>query len=339
MITGIISAFVSGILNGSFATPMKRMEKWEWENIWLIWAVWALVIIPFLIAILTAGFGSLYEVSGSTILRTFLLGVGWGLGAITFGLGIYMVGLSLGFSIIMGVTAVTGALVPMLLFNPTVLGDAGGLLILTAMGLTILGIIFCSNAGRLKERSSQKKSLTNGKYSFKLGLIVCISSGILSSMLNLAFVSGGPIIEAAKKQMAGESLVNFRAGNPVWMLILSGAFLTNLIYCGFLLLKKRTIKNYNADGTGIYWLYTFLMGLIWIGGVFFYGAGVCTLGKSGATVSWIILMSTTVLVGNLWGIISGEWKIAPKNAKNSMTLGLMFLLGSIIFVSIGNHIL
>ena len=101
-IIGIMSAFFAGVLNGSFAAPMKKTVKWEWENIWLMWAFWALVVFPLLIAYLTVDgfFGLFKEAENVVVWRTFLLGMGWGLGAITFGLGIYMVGLSVGFSII-----------------------------------------------------------------------------------------------------------------------------------------------------------------------------------------------------------------------------------------------
>jgi L-rhamnose-H+ transport protein len=320
---------------------MKKMDRWQWENIWLIWAFWALIVFPFLIAYLTVDdFWKIFSMVEPMILgRTFLLGAGWGLGAITFGFGIYMVGLSLGFSIIMGITAVTGALVPMLLFSPDVILTAGGGIILFAMLLTILGVVFCSKAGNLKEvETPQNKQLGSG-YSFKIGLLICIASGILNSMLNLAFVSGGAIIESAKEKLGDAPFSDFRAANPVWVLVLFGAFLTNLLYCSFRLLKKGTIKNYRVAGTSKYWIYAFFMGLMWMGGVFFYGAGAYSLGKLGTTVSWIVLMAATVLIGNVWGIISGEWKEAQPLAKKTMNWGLVFLLGSIVFISIGNYLL
>lgn len=341
IIKGIMTALLAGVLNGSFAFPMKKMDRWQWENIWLIWAFWALVAFPFLIAYVTVeNFWQIFStVEPAVLWRTFALGAGWGLGAITFGFGIYMVGLSLGFSIIMGITAVAGALVPMLLFSPDVVLTGGGLVILLAMILTISGVILCSKAGHLKESETTQEQQHQPRYPFKIGLLVCIASGILNSMLNLAFVSGGPIIEAAKSSLGDAAFRDFRAANPVWVLILLGAFLTNLLYCGFLLFKKGTIKNYRAANTSKYWLFAFLMGLMWMGGVFFYGAGACSLGKLGTTVSWIVLMSTTVLIGNVWGILSGEWKDAQQQAKKTMNWGLILLLGSIILISIGNYLL
>jgi len=338
---GILSSLFSGLLNGSFATPMKHMTKWRWENIWLIWAVWALVIVPFVIAYITIP--DLLEVyravDPGVLLKTFLFGAGWGAGAITFGMGLYIVGLSLGFSIIMSVTAVTGSLIPMLIFSPETVSSSGGIVIILGMVFTIVGVAMCGKAGAIKDRESGTRATgTNISPRFMKGLIICLASGILNSMLNLSFVFGGPIAEAARGFLSDSALVNFRASNSIWVLALAGGFLTNFIYCGGCLVIKGSWRNYFQPQTGIYWFYAFLMGTLWMTGVGLYGAGASSLGKLGATVAWIILMATTVIVGNIWGILSGEWRGAPKKSYFFMRLGLVFLIISIVLVSIGNYI-
>lgn len=341
-VVGIFSALVAGLLNGSFAAPMKKTVKWEWENTWLIWAVWALVIIPFAIAYLTVP--QLFEVyqqtERSVLVRTFLLGAGWGLGAITFGIGLYSVGLSVGFSVIMGITAVAGALIPMLLRSPGDILTSGGIVILAGMLCTMAGVVFCGNAGSMKEKDlSKASSSANKRSSFKLGLIICMASGIFNSMLNLSFIAGEPIAQTAQHFLGNASLIHFRAGNPIWVLSLSGAFLTNLIYCGGRMLYKGTFRNYGHPQTAVYWLYAFIMGVLWMGGVALYGAGASSLGKVGSTVAWIILMAMTVFAGNVWGLICGEWRGASVKALRPMIVGLTFLMVSIILVSIGNYLL
>ena len=341
-IIGIVSALVSGLLNGSFASPMKRMTKWQWENIWLIWAVWALVIVPIIIA--WATIPDLLEVYRATdygvLLKTFLSGVGWGAGAITFGIGLYMVGLSLGYSIIMGVSAVTGSLIPMLIISPDKVATGGGIVIILGMVFTIAGVALCGRAGMIREKqaSSDETSGTEKRYLFKWGLIVCLSSGILSSLLNLSFVFGTPIAKTAREILVDATLIDFRASNAIWVLALLGAFVTNFLYCGGCLLFKGSWRNYKQPQTGIYWFYSFLMGTLWMTGVALYGAGASSLGKLGATVAWIILMATTVLVGNIWGILSGEWKSVPKKAHVHMAQGLLLLIVAIVLVSLGNYI-
>jgi len=340
-IIGILSALVSGLLNGSFAAPMKRMTRWQWENIWLIWAVWALIIVPCVIAWATVpDLLNVYRQTDSPdLLKTLLLGAGWGAGAITFGVGLYMVGLSLGYSIIMGVTAVAGALIPMLIFNPDKVATPGGFVIILGMVVTVAGVTLCGRAGIIKEKEAKTENSNQpNRYKFKWGLLVCLASGILNSLLNLSFVFGQPIADTARESLAEAALVSFRASNAIWVLTLLGAFVTNLLYCGGCLLVKKTWRNYSQPQTGIYWFYAFLMGTLWMTGVALYGAGASNLGKLGATVAWVILMATTVLIGNLWGVLSGEWKNASPKARRSMTRGLLLLIGAIVLVSLGNYI-
>jgi len=34
------SPVVAGVLNASFALPMKFTRRWAWENTWAVWSVW-----------------------------------------------------------------------------------------------------------------------------------------------------------------------------------------------------------------------------------------------------------------------------------------------------------
>jgi len=158
-------------------------------------------------------------------------------------------------------------------------------------------------------------------------------------MLNLSFIAGEPIAKTAQQFLGDAPLTQFRASNPIWVLALFGAFLTNLIYCGGSMLYKGTFRNYGRSQTAVYWLYAFIMGALWMGGVALYGAGASSLGKVGSTVAWIILMATTVFVGNIWGLVCGEWRGVPAKALHLMIIGLFFLVSSIILVSIGNYFL
>ncbi|MCK4967220.1 hypothetical protein KAS50_09315 [bacterium] len=335
-LVGIFSALFAGVLNGSFATPMKRMSKWEWENIWLMWAFWALLVIPWLLAFFAVpGLINLYyEIPAGVLLKTFLFGAGWGIGAVTFGLGMYMVGLSLGFSIIVGITAVTGSLIPMLIFSRETIFTLSGMVIILGLLFAVIGVGFCGHAGVIREKSFQKKQ--DKSTNFKIGFLVCLVSGIFSAMLNMAFVFGKPIADTARNYI-GNSGTDFIANTPIWSLALLGAFVTNLLYCGILLLRRGTWRKYGESGTKKYWFRTMLMGILWMSGISLYGVGASSLGKVGAVVAWIILMAVTVIVGNIWGFLSGEWKDTPRNARLRMMQGLSFLIISIFFVSLGQY--
>jgi L-rhamnose-H+ transport protein len=338
---GIIAAVISGALNGSFAVPMKRTTKWEWENVWLLYAVTAMIILPLIIALCTVPqLLAIYnDTPAKVLVRTFLFGIGWGLGSVTFGLGLHMAGLSLGYTILIGVIAVTGSLIPMLIHDPGSLLLPGGIVIILAMLVTIAGAALCGTAGAIREKEKQKEQTKQDKsYKFKWAFLVCIASGILSAMLNLAFDFGAPIAQIAETYLAEQSSA-FRANNPVWLLILYGGFIPNFLYCAYLMIRKGSWKRYIESGTGSYWLWGILMGTVWMGCIVSYGVGASSLGKLGTTVGWLILMAVTVLVGNLWGVITGEWQQAPKKARRRMLQGFLLLVGSVMLVGLGRLLL
>jgi len=338
---GVAAAFFSGVLNGSFAVPMKLTVKWEWENTWLLYAVSAMVVFPVIITLSTVpGLSQIYsDCTGGVLAQTFLFGFCWGIGSLTLGLGLHMVGLSLGYTIVMGIIAVTGSLIPMLVHDPASFLTLGGILIILAMLVTVAGVALCGAAGRIREKAKTANAGgQTGGSRFKLGLVICVVSGILSAMLNLAFDFGAPIAEVARVHM-GQAATAFRANNAIWFLALLGGVIPYLIYCGYLLVTKGTWKRYTQSGTRLYWFWGFLMAAIWISCIMLYGAAASGLGNLGTTVGWLILMSVTVLVGNLWGILTAEWKASPIKARRRMLQGLLLLISSVLIVGFAKYLL
>jgi L-rhamnose-H+ transport protein len=120
LITGLVSSIVAGVLNGSFAVPMKKISNWEWENIWFIYSLMALLVLPIVTAFISVpGLVGIYtRVENSVIFITLLTGFFYGIGSVTFGLGLHLAGLSLGYSLMVGIISVTGSVIPMLLLSP-----------------------------------------------------------------------------------------------------------------------------------------------------------------------------------------------------------------------------
>src|SRR6202048_4704960 len=115
LLSGIGVVTLAGILNGSFAAPMKLMPGWRWENSWLIFALSGLIVFPWVISFATVPtLASVYAgASPSTLINVVLFGLLWGVGATLFGLGISRLGMALGFALILGITASFGSLLPM----------------------------------------------------------------------------------------------------------------------------------------------------------------------------------------------------------------------------------
>ena len=121
MTTSFLSAFllvsVGGVLTGVFTGPMKYLTRWRWENIWLVYALIALLIIPWaVIGTMVPHLLSLYgQVPLPRLLLVLLLGTLWGIGSVTFGIGVDRLGAGLGFALIMGISTLLGTILPLFL--------------------------------------------------------------------------------------------------------------------------------------------------------------------------------------------------------------------------------
>ena len=332
LVTGIGLVILAGLLNGSFAAPMKRMSAWRWENSWLIFAITGLVIFPWIITFLTVPqVGAVYsESSPSTLWKVVLFGIAWGVGSTLFGIGISRVGMALGFAIILGITASFGSLFPLAVLHPEELHSKRAAALMIGTAIMIVGLLFLALAG--KRREHDRGAGGAARSGFALGLVICIFSGIFSSMLNFSFIFGDEIRVRALAAGASRSM----AANPIWSLTVTGGFLSNLLYCLYLLNKNKSWSVYREGAPSAYWLLGGLTGLLWYGGVVVYGMGAASLGKLGAIVGWPVFMTLDILAGILWGAVAGEWQRASRRALAYCWAGVGILILAIVLISIGN---
>ncbi|MBI3698188.1 MAG: hypothetical protein HY238_25550 [Acidobacteria bacterium] len=149
LIAGVAVVLLAGAFQGSFMLPSKWMRNWAWENYWLIFATTAYLICPWLLAWFTVPrLFEVYEgVSPGALLSAAVFGAGWGIGAVTFGLGVDAVGLALGFAVILGVAATSGTLIPLLVQLPAGFSERQAWLTAIALALMLSGVAVCSFAG------------------------------------------------------------------------------------------------------------------------------------------------------------------------------------------------
>src|SRR5215469_6514745 len=114
IVLGIIFHFIGGFASGSFYMAFKKVRGWAWESYWIIGGLFSWLIVPPLAAYLTLpGFSEIISQTASHVLViTYVLGVLWGIGGLTYGLGIRYLGMSLGNSVILGYCAAFGSLIP-----------------------------------------------------------------------------------------------------------------------------------------------------------------------------------------------------------------------------------
>src|SRR5579872_770163 len=96
-----------GLMQGSFAIGMKFARRWEWENIWFVYSVIGLLVLPLLIA--SATVPNLWVVYRSlpawVLLVPAAFGFGWGIANVLCGLAFPRVGIALSFAIVIGLSA------------------------------------------------------------------------------------------------------------------------------------------------------------------------------------------------------------------------------------------
>jgi L-rhamnose-H+ transport protein len=322
MVWFLVNVF-AGFLNGSFPLPMKYVRSWKWEHTWSMWSFWAFLILPIVITYLTVPHVlDIYSGNLGTVAMVFGVGCCYGIGAISFGLGVASLGMALGLSIIMGLTTSVGSLLPLAFMDTT--GIALWPIFLAVFTI-VLGILICSYAGHLKE----KMSLTNVSSDkiqkqghFARGLLICIIAGIGGACLNFAFTTGAPLTDKA----ADYGVSSYWTANTVWAIALPGAFLVNAGYCVYLMLKNQNVKQLLARGSGRNWALALLMGIAWTGSVLLYGIAADKLGRIGPSIGWASFLGTAIVIGNIWGIITGEWKDSGKKALTILLVGVLFII-------------
>lgn len=350
---GVIFHSIGGFASGSFYMPYNKVKGWAWESYWIIGGLFSWLIVPPLAAYLTIpGFANIIASSSSQILSiTFLMGLLWGIGGLTYGLGVRYLGMSLGNSVVLGFCAAFGAIVPSIYYsiNPTLgkisftdmLASPGGRLVLLGVVVCLIGIALSGKAGMMKENelSEEQQKASVSEFSLVKGLIIAVISGILSSFFNFGIEAGKPLAivanEAWKAINPGQGEFLFQ-NNVTFVVILWGGLTTNLIWTTILSLKNKTYGDFTNRATPIAGnlMFSALAGTTWFMQFFFYGMGESKLGNGAS--SWILHMSTIILTANMWGIYRKEWTGVSPKTKGTIIAGISVIILSVFLVGIGN---
>ena len=328
--------------------PFNKVRGWAWESYWMLGGLFSWLIVPPLAAWLTVpGFAEIIAASSRQIIQfTFLMGLLWGVGGLSYGLGVRYLGMSLGNSVVLGFCAAFGALVPSIYYNinPTqgkvsftdMLGSQGGQLVLLGVFICLAGIAISGKAGMMKERelSREDQEASVPEFSLVKGLIIAVLSGILSSFFNFGIEAGKPMAEAA----VAAGMNPLYQNNVTFVVILWGGLTTNFIWTTILSIRNRSYGDFTNRQTPIVKniMFSAMAGTTWFLQFFFYGMGESKLGNGAS--SWILHMSTIILTANMWGIYRREWKGVAPGTKWTITAGIAVILLSVVLVGIGNSL-
>lgn len=347
---GVLFHFIGGFASGSFYVPYKKVKSWSWESMWILGGIFSWILMPPIAAWLTIpNFTEIIGQADRSVLGfTFLFGLLWGIGGLTYGLGVRYLGVSLGSSVMLGLSMVFGSLMPAVyyFFNKAE-GKHGidyffttnaGIAVMIGLLVCVVGIYLCGRAGMLKEKNLKSLSAENkSEYNFGLGIVVAIVSGILSACFNFAIEAGKPMADVAnvlwKETHPGQGEFLYQ-NNVTYIVILWGGFTTNFIWCAYLLLKNRSYKDYTNSKAPLSknLLLCALGGTTWYLQFFFYGMGESRLGNGAS--SWILHMAFIILISNAWGVLLREWKGVNKSTYISIIAGIAMIILSICIVGL-----
>ena len=328
---GFLLLFIAGVMNGSFTLPMKFTRKWAWENTWAIWTILALFIFPPAAAFATVpSLGNAYIQAGRrVVLIVAACGAGWGIAQVLFGLAVEAIGIALTFSVVLGLSAAVGSLIPLVRLHPDKITSSAGLAVILGVGLVLIGVVLCAVAGRRREAALG----TINRSSTARGLMFCTASGLGAALVNFGLAFGGPILEAAQKNGA----TKLWSSNAAFLPLMLAGGVPNLSYCIYLMIKNHTSNRFQEAGSGSHWFLAALMALFWFGSTILYGASTTTLGQLGTILAWPLFMSLIVITATVCGSISGEWRNAGTRTTRVLASGVVALIAAIFVLGISNR--
>jgi L-rhamnose-H+ transport protein len=325
----------AGAANATFGLPMKFVRRWQWENTWIAWTLLALVILPVGFAgVFVPSWLSIYSGTALHVAAIVcLLGVGWGLAQVLFGKAIDSIGIGLAFSIVLGISAAGGTLLPLLTLQAGAATPGLTLRIVVGLLLVIFGVAVCTIAGRRRE-VAQSARITAG-HSFTPGLIMALVSGVLASFMNVGLSFAGPLLARASAQGLGPTRSMF----AVWLPLLLGGALPNLLYCTLLLHRRKTVSLFRESGQFRNLGLATLMALLWFLSTVLYGVATQWLGEWGVVLGWPAFMSVIVITAGFIGIASGEWMHSGQTPIFLQIAGIFLLILAIIAFSLAHDAL
>jgi L-rhamnose-H+ transport protein len=329
---------LAGICNGSIALPQKFVRSFAWENTWGSFFFLAMIVVPALvIPFLVRDLGAIWSAAGiKAVSLALLFGMLWGVGCITFGVSIHMLGLSMGFTLIMGIVLSVGSLLPLAVLHPERLVTTGGFVILFGIALAILGVVLGGYAGMLKSRAqkSKEQSKTDGppQKGVVVGILVSIASGITSACLNLGFAFSSKITDTARKFGAP----GWAAGLASWQLLFWGGFITCGIFCSILTVKNRTWRNFALPNAGHDFVLTLEMAVLHFVNLLLYGMGAYFIGALGTSLGFASYTSISIIAANILGFMTGEWRGVGNRPVGWIVAATIVLVVSVCVLGYGN---
>ncbi|MBN2214931.1 MAG: hypothetical protein JW723_11855 [Bacteroidales bacterium] len=333
---------VGGMAASSCYLPYHRTKNWSWGTFWLVQASFAWIIMPLVIGALTVPdfFDILLHAPGKAFRGALILGAVYGFGGMSFGLAIRHIGYSLTYTIAIGISAVLGTVIPLMIFGGLAehFTKPGGGIVLAGMILSLIGVGLCGLAGFKKEKDISALKGKSATFHMLTGLLLAIAGGVLSGIFNVSLEFGQPISDMAAARGAGHF-----EGNAKLVVSTAGCYLVNLTWFVIAGIREKTLKEFTKR-TGLSSadllknsLWSAFAGSLWCFQFFFYGLGHVYMGHF-QFASWVLHMSMLIFFSYVVGVIMKEWTSVRRPTYITLIIALLTLIISFIITAYGSVI-
>lgn len=332
---GLLIIAIGSFFQSSCYVPINKVKNWSWESYWIVQAVFAFLLLPFLGMMLAVPQGhTFWELFRSApsfnLWMTIVFGMLWGIGGLTFGLSMRYLGVALGQSIALGTCAALGTIMgPVMLqvffpendpLSQLTLSVIIGVIV-TLVGINIIGV---AGAMKAKSLSEDETKSTVKDFNFPKGILIALLCGFMSGCFNIGLAFGADINFGVLTPTSYKTL-------PATFLVTLGGFVTNAVYCFYQNYKNNTWSDYKKKDVLLNnVLFCLLAGALWYSQFFglSIGKGYLVSSPTLMTLSFCILMALNVIFSNVWGIILKEWKGCSKKTIAVLIIGIIVLIVS-----------
>lgn len=335
---GFVFILLGAACGGSFGLPSKFVTKdTPWEVLWGPFFLFVTILIPVLVFPLIADglFATWAEAGLALVILPIGFGFLWGLGSMTLGLSFAFIGLSLAYAINYGAQIIFGAMGPLLIHTPGELLKNHGFVIMAGVAICLMGVVVSGKAAILKSKSMENQAANNKRAGGAMlkGLAIAFLSGLLCACYAIAFSFGDKVMEISADSFGNAP---WRTTFVVTAMVLWGGAFSSLSYCGFKLSKNRTWGQLKQPTILKTLFIALIMALLHDGAILFWGLGASQLGPLGVGVGYAVFMSIAIIVGNINGFLTGEWKGASRQSVHWIAAGIVVLILGVSMLAKGN---
>ena len=342
ILVGSLLCALAGVGVGSFLLPLKFSRNWRWENSWLVGAFFMYALLPLIgLWLLIPNFAQIYrETPPKAIGMIYVFGLLQGTGAYIFTYGTTLLGLSLGYALMISCIALFGLLVPLFGAHLDRVAELDGITLLVGAVLLVIGFAYAGRAGLCREAEQKKGEAQTGphkKINIPLVVVIVLWSGCANALYYFTFE-----FQQSMKPIAVDQfhVPLYKWGFLNVLPFFLGMFTINLVLTMIKMAKDGSLRNYWAvSNLGREYFLGISIGVLWyLGQGVAYPAGHALLGPLGVPVGAALFMGMIMVVSNIVGVRTGEWKGVSVKTLRILYTSLFFLVLAMMVIGVGNYL-